>query len=64
MNKYYVIAAIAIIGILLVEFGIWAKITHQSYALPVLTAGLILRAIGLVGLVWLLIIFLKAKNKV
>jgi hypothetical protein len=63
MNKYYTIGAVAIAGILLSEFGAWAKITHQSYATNILTTGIILRAIGLAGLVWLLVVYLRKRNR-
>ncbi len=62
MNKYKFFGAIAAFGIITYAFGVWAKITHQSYSNAVIGIGLILGGIGLAALVWFLFMFLKKRS--
>jgi hypothetical protein len=59
MNKYNFFSAIAALGIVIYAFGVWAKITHQSYSNEVIGTGLIFGSIGLSAFVWLLFMWLK-----
>jgi len=63
MNKYYFFGTLAVLGIIGVSFGAWAKITHQAYADTAMTIGLICRGIGLAALAWLLFMWLRKKDK-
>ncbi len=62
MNKYKVFGVIAVIGILVIVSGAWAKIMHKSYADVLLTIGLFSQGIGIAALVWFIFIRLSQKT--
>ncbi len=62
MNKYNFFGTIAVAGIIIYALGVWAKITHQSWADETITVGLIFGAIGLSAFVWFLFMWLKRRS--
>jgi hypothetical protein len=61
MNKYNLLATLAVFGVLAVIFAAWAKITHQPYSQTAMTIGFYLAGIAIASLVWVLFMWAKKK---
>jgi hypothetical protein len=61
MSKYKILGAIAVLGVVAIIAGAWAKIMHKPYADLFLTIGLLAQGICIAALVWLIFIFQSNK---
>ena len=62
MDKKYVLGGLAVLGLLAILFGAWARVTHQSYQDTAMLMGRIGQGVGLVALGMLLFFWIRKKG--